>query len=57
MKELKKNVHARRMVKNSSIILTKIFGLTLDKQLNFQEHVNKTEKKASIALHSLMEAK
>ena len=26
----------------------KILGINLDEQLNFQEHVNKTEKKASI---------
>ena len=35
----------------------KILGITLDEQLNFQEHVNKTEKKASIALRILREVK
>ena len=35
----------------------KKLGITLDKQLNFQEHVNKTEKKASIALRILREVK
>ena len=35
----------------------KILGITLDEQLNFQEHVNKTEKKASIALSILREVK
>ena len=44
-KELKYNPHP------------KILGITLDEQLNFQEHVNKTEKKASIALRILREVK
>ena len=35
----------------------KILGITLDEQLNFQENVNKTEKKASIALRILREVK
>ena len=35
----------------------KILGITLDEQLNFQEHVKLTEKKASIALSILREVK
>ena len=35
----------------------KILGITLDEQLNFQEHINKTEKKASVALRILREVK
>ena len=36
---------------------SKILGITLDEQLNFLEHVNKTEKKASNALSILREVK
>ena len=35
----------------------KILGITLDEQLNFQEHVTRTERKASRALHILREVK
>ena len=35
----------------------KVLGSTLDEELDFQEHVNKTEKKASRALHILREVK
>ena len=35
----------------------KILGITLDEQLNFQEHVTRTERKASRALHILREMK
>ena len=55
MKELKKSVFARPMVKYNPN--PKILGITLDEQLNFQEHVDKTEKKASIALSILREVK
>ena len=35
----------------------KLLGITLDEQLNFQEHVNMTEKKASRAIQIIREVK
>ena len=35
----------------------KLLGITLDEKLNFQEHVNRTEKKASRALQIIREVK
>ena len=35
----------------------KLLGITLDEELNFQEHVNMTEKKASRALQIIREVK
>ena len=35
----------------------KLLGITLDEELNFQQHVNRTEKKASRALQIIREVK